>query len=76
MDPRVTFAGKPVVEKPAALRRMPILVGVVAVLVLAVGVGIWQFYMRRPSIEPASENKMAFPLPDKPSIAVLPFLLV
>jgi TolB-like protein/class 3 adenylate cyclase len=73
MDPRVTFAGKPVVEKPAALRRMPILVGVVAVLVLAVGVGIWQFYMRRPSIEPASENKMAFPLPDKPSIAVLPF---
>jgi adenylate cyclase len=73
MDPRVTFAGKPVDEKPAALRRIPILVGVVAVLVLAVGVGIWQFYLRRPSIEPASENKMAFPLPDKPSIAVLPF---
>jgi adenylate cyclase len=52
---------------------MPILVGVVAIIVLAVGVGIWQFYIRRPSIEPASENKMAFPLPDKPSIAVLPF---
>jgi len=26
------------------------------------------------SVEPASEDKMAFPLPDKPSIAVLPFL--
>ena len=73
MDPRVTVAGKPADEKPAALWRMPILVGTVAVLALAVAVGIWQFYMRRPSIEPASENKMAFPLPDKPSIAVLPF---
>ena len=73
MDPRVTVAGKPVDEKPVALRRMPIFVGVIAVLVLAVGMGIWQFYMRRPSIEPASVKKMAFPLPDKPSIAVLPF---
>ncbi len=73
MDPRVTFAGKPAGKKYAAFRRMPILVGVVAVLVLAVGLGIWQFYMRHPSIEPASENKMAFPLPNKPSIAVLPF---
>ena len=25
-------------------------------------------------IEPASKEKMAFPLPDKPSIAVLPFV--
>jgi adenylate cyclase len=73
MDRRVTFAGKSADEKPSALRRMPILAGVVAVLVLAVGVGIWQFYMRRSSIDPASENKMTFPLPDKPSIAVLPF---
>jgi len=36
-------------------------------------VGIWQFYMRRPSVEPASVEKMAYQLPDKPSIAVLPF---
>jgi adenylate cyclase len=55
------------------VRRMPILVGVVVVLVLAVAVGIWQFYMRRPSVEPASVEKMAYQLPDKPSIAVLPF---
>jgi adenylate cyclase len=73
MDPRVTVSGKPVGEKPSALRRAPILVGVVAVLVLAIAVGIWQFYARRPTVEPASIEKMAFPLPDKPSIAVLPF---
>jgi adenylate cyclase len=73
MEPRVTVVGKPEDEKPAKVRRMPILIGAVAVLVLAFAVGIWQFYMRRPTIEPASEEKMAYPLPDKPSIAVLPF---
>jgi TolB-like protein/class 3 adenylate cyclase len=45
-----------------------------AVVVVAVVVlGIWQFYMNRPPEEPASVEKMAHPLPDKPSIAVLPF---
>lgn len=43
------------------------------VVVAVVGLGIWQFYMRRPTVEPASVEKMALPLPDKPSIAVLPF---
>jgi adenylate cyclase len=33
---------------------------------------VWNFYLR-PDIEPASVDRMAFPLPDKPSIAVLPF---
>ncbi|MEE9545233.1 MAG: hypothetical protein V3V55_06545, partial [Rhodospirillales bacterium] len=28
---------------------------------------------RQPAVEPASIERMAFPLPDKPSIAVLPF---
>jgi TolB-like protein len=32
--------------------------------------------MRRPSVAPASVEKMALPLPDKPSIAVLPFVNV
>jgi adenylate cyclase len=73
MEPRVTVAGESEKEKRPPMKRMPILVGVAAVIVLAVGMGIWQFYMRRPSIDPASESKMAFPLPDKPSIAVLPF---
>ena len=33
---------------------------------------IWDYYFHT-SFEPASVEKMAFPLPDKPSIAVLPF---
>jgi adenylate cyclase len=33
---------------------------------------IWNFYYR-PPFAPASEERMAYPLPDKPSIAVLPF---
>ena len=73
MEPRVTVVGKSEEEKSAKVRRTPILIGAVAVLVLAFAVGIWQLYMRRPSVEPASEEKMAYPLPDKPSIAVLPF---
>jgi adenylate cyclase len=71
LDPRVTVSGKP--EKLARSKRMPIFAGAVVVLVLAVAVGIWQFYLRRPSVEPASVEKMAHPLPEKPSIAVLPF---
>jgi TolB-like protein len=39
---------------------------------LAVAVGIWQFYLRRPSVEPAVVREMASPLADNPSIAVLP----
>jgi len=47
----------------------------VVALILVVGAAvIWNFYLRRPSVEPASVEKMAFPLPEKPSIAVLPFV--
>jgi adenylate cyclase len=49
-------------------------VAVVAVLVLVAGALVWNFYGRPPSIEPASKEKMALPLPDVPSIAVLPFV--
>jgi len=71
LDPRVTVSGKP--EKSAKSKRMPIFAGAVVVLVLAVAAGIWHFYLRHPSVEPASVEKMALPLPEKPSIAVLPF---
>jgi len=49
---------------------------VVAALVGAGAVMIWDFYQRKgtPPAEVASVEKMAFPLPDKPSIAVLPFV--
>jgi adenylate cyclase len=49
-------------------------VAAVAALVMVAGGLVWNFYWRTPRIEPASVEKMAFPLPDKPSIAVLPFV--
>jgi TolB-like protein/class 3 adenylate cyclase len=52
-------------------RKVAISAAVVIVVVAALG--IWYFYMRSPEIEPASVAQMADPLPDKPSIAVLPF---
>jgi len=72
MEPRITVARAKDRETPFWLRK-GILVGVVAVLVAIIGVVIWNFSFRAPPIEPVSEEDMAFPLPDKPSIAVLPF---
>jgi TolB-like protein len=49
----------------------------VAVLIVGAGaVAVWNFYFRPspPAVEPASVEKMAFKLPDKPAIAVLPFI--
>jgi TolB-like protein/Tfp pilus assembly protein PilF len=51
-------------------------IAISAVVLIAIvgGLAYWQFYMRSPDVEPASVEKMAFPLPEKPSIAVLPFV--
>jgi TolB-like protein/class 3 adenylate cyclase/Flp pilus assembly protein TadD len=49
---------------------------ITAVLVVGIAaLAIWNFYLRStpPPEELASDKKMAFPLPDKPSLAVLPF---
>jgi len=62
-------------EKKAGVKQWK-KVAVAAAAVIIIGAGafaIWNFYFRPPPIEPASVEKMAFPLPDKPSIAVLPF---
>ena len=75
MEPRVILTEE--IEKGKAVplwRRKAILAGGVAVILVVIVVGLWQFYMRRPSVEPASVERMAFPLPDTPSIAVLPFV--
>jgi adenylate cyclase len=74
MDPRVTIAGV-IKKKPSipAWRRKRALIGAMAVLIVIIGVGGWNFYWRAPIIEPASKEKMALPLPDRPSIAVLAF---
>jgi adenylate cyclase len=46
------------------------------VVVIIAATALWQLLLRPtpPSVEVASKEKMAFPLPDKPSIAVLPFV--
>jgi adenylate cyclase len=57
----------------AALQRAALAV-VIALVVVAGGVAIWKSYRPSPPpMEVASVEKMAYPLPDKPSIAVLPF---
>jgi TolB-like protein/predicted Zn-dependent protease len=45
---------------------------VVVIILVAGALAIWNSYFR-PSFEPAALERMAFPLPDNPSIAVLPF---
>ena len=75
MEPRVTIAD--VKEKEGVIpfwRRKKAMLGAIAVLVIIIGVVVWQFHQRLPPIEPASVEKMAYPLPEKPSIAVLPFV--
>ena len=54
-------------------RRKGVLAGAAAVFVLVIGTGVWNLYLGPLKIEPASVERMAYPLPEKPSIAVLPF---
>lgn len=59
-------------EKPSSKFGFSKIAIIAAILILAVGI----FYQFKPidvREEPASVENMAFPLPDKPSIAVLPF---
>ena len=46
--------------------------GFLVLIIVGGALTVWDFYVR-PDIAPASVEKMAYPLPDKPSIAVLPF---
>jgi TolB-like protein len=48
------------------------MIAAAAVFVVAVG-GVFWWQPWAPDVEPASIERMAYPLPDKPSIAVLPF---
>jgi TolB-like protein len=64
-------------EKKPALKRLPkAALAIIAAVVIAGLVAVYQFILRpSPSkTEIASKEKMAFPLPDMPSIAVLPFV--
>jgi adenylate cyclase len=70
-------AGKVIGEKkakPSQWQRTALIIIAILIVVTAAFV-IWRLYMYPvPPLEVASKDKMAFPLPDKPSIAVLPFV--
>ena len=53
--------------------KKPYAFAIVVILICSV-VLLWLYYLRPPDNEPASIEKMSFPLPKKPSIAVLPFV--
>ena len=70
-------AGKVIGEKKAKSRQWQrtALIVIAILIVMAAVAAIWKLYIRpTPPIEVASKEKMAYPLPDKPSIAVLPFM--
>jgi adenylate cyclase len=73
MEPRVTISGRPEKEKASGLRQIQILAGAAAAVVLAVAVGIWQFYPKSPKVDLLSVEKATSPFPAQPSIAELPF---
>jgi adenylate cyclase len=50
-----------------------VIFGLMVLIVVAGTLAFWEFYVR-PDVAPASVDRMAFPLPDRPSIAVLPFV--
>jgi adenylate cyclase len=75
MEPEA--AGKVLGEKktkPREWQKTALIVVSILILIIA-AVAIWKLYIHpTPPLEVASKEKMAFPLPDKPSIAVLPFV--
>jgi TolB-like protein/class 3 adenylate cyclase/cytochrome c-type biogenesis protein CcmH/NrfG len=71
MDPEA--AGRVIGEKrggPKGIQRVALAAGIVLLLLVG-GMVVWRTAF--PPVEVASVEKMAFPLPGKPSIAVLPF---
>ncbi|MEE9602130.1 MAG: adenylate/guanylate cyclase domain-containing protein, partial [Thermoguttaceae bacterium] len=72
LDPMDARSQAPGAHDKPWYRQWPALALGVAALAFLASAGLWLF-VRGPTIEPASIERMAFPLPDKPSIAVLPF---
>jgi len=74
MEPEA--AGKIIGEKKflGRISRRAAITAIITLAVVAGGLAGWLIYLHQSKrIEPASLDKMAYPLPDKPSIAVLPF---
>jgi adenylate cyclase len=72
MEPRVVV-GAATERKPAAATRgrRGIFAGAAVLLIVMIGAAVWSFYWRKPEGKPGPTEEMAFPLPDKPSIAML-----
>lgn len=67
-------AGKVIGEKRKEKRRI-ILAAIIVLLIGFGGLAGWYLYLEQSKgVEAASLDKMAYPLPDKPSIAVLPIV--
>jgi adenylate cyclase len=74
MEPEA--AGKVIGEKRflGRISRKTAMAAIIGLVIVAGGLIGWNVYLQQSKrIEPASVDKMAYPLPDKPSIAVLPF---
>jgi TolB-like protein/class 3 adenylate cyclase/thioredoxin-like negative regulator of GroEL len=71
MEPEAAGAVPGQARRPATGKRLA-LAGLALVLVAAAGSALW-FEPWRERVAPATAERMAYPLPDKPSIAVLPF---
>jgi adenylate cyclase len=82
-EPDKRISEEPDVPAPPLEKRRILLPGryrgvaLMAAIVVVLGtitLAIWEAYLKPASVNVASIEKMAFPLPDKPSIAVLPFV--
>jgi adenylate cyclase len=82
-EPDKRVSEEPEVAAPPLERRRTLLPGryrwvaLMAAIVVVLGtitLAIWKTYLKPDRGDVASIEKMAFPLPDKPSIAVLPFV--
>jgi adenylate cyclase len=71
LDAPITDRGAATTVTDKRSRHWPMVAVGLAVLVVVAGIALWQRPWQ-PREEPASVEAMAFPLPDKPSIAVLP----
>ncbi len=73
MDTRTTDLKTHTDKKGGRVHRRPVVLGAIAVVVIAAAVVIWQLYDRRPEAVPVAVEQKVVTLPGKPFIAVLPF---
>ncbi|NIQ91097.1 MAG: adenylate/guanylate cyclase domain-containing protein, partial [Deltaproteobacteria bacterium] len=75
MDPEAVGKVIGEIRVEPKIGQRPVIAIVIALLLVMVGVVLWKSYQPTvsPPMEVASVEKMAFPLPEKPSLAVLPF---